>query len=205
MKKIFTMILLALAAVGAASAQRLQVGVYGGVNTVDYGFRPVEIDGMTFSPGDRKFGYDAGLRLRLHLSKWLDLQTGLNYGMVDYEYLARTQSSPLRKCTIETERLEMPVELGIRIGFVRLFGGGMFRLAAGSHSSNARFLTVDYNDSDVALTGGIGIGVKKFFLDCRVTGYPGSATRNTLQYNCVKRDIAVDRHLVYGLSMGFFF
>ncbi len=203
-KRLFFMLLSVLALAGAASAQQLRVGVRGGINTVDYSFRPVDIGERSFSPGDRRPGYDAGLVLRLRLARHLDLQSGLDYSRVDYGF-RMVQGAALRKLTVETERLEVPAELGIHLGVFRLFGGARFRLKAWQHSSNKHLLTVDFNDSTVALTGGAGLNIRKFFLEFRLTGYPGSVYHDTFRSGGARQRVPIRRSVIYGASMGFFF
>ena len=51
MKHLVFTLLAALLVSGAASAQRLMVGVRGGVNFTDYSFVPTRIGDIRFSPG----------------------------------------------------------------------------------------------------------------------------------------------------------
>ena len=51
MKHLVFTLLAALVFSGAASAQRLMVGVRGGVNFADYSFVPTRIGDIRFSPG----------------------------------------------------------------------------------------------------------------------------------------------------------
>lgn len=203
-KRLFTTLLAVLALAGAATAQPLRVGVRGGINMVDYSFRPVDIGERTFSPGDRRPGYDAGLVLRLRLARRLDLQSGLDYSRVDYGF-RMVQNDALRKLNIVTERLEVPAELGIHLGVFRIFGGARFRLKSWQHSSNKHLLTVDFSDSKVALSGGVGLNIRKFFLEFRLTGYPGSVYHDTFRSGRARQRVAIRSSVIYGASMGFFF
>ena len=60
MKHLVFTLLAALLVSGAASAQRLMVGVRGGVNFTDYSFVPTRIGDIRFSPGSPRAGYDVG-------------------------------------------------------------------------------------------------------------------------------------------------
>lgn len=203
MKWFFTALFLALFTVGAASAQRLQVGVRGGMNTVDYHFLPVEIGQVRFTPGACKPGFDAGLVVRLGLTNNLDIQSGANYAFVNYGIVASNGWS--RKITVECERLEIPVELGVRLGAFRLFGGATFRLAEGQRNGGSELVRIDFSRHRVALMGGIGLNIKKFFLDLRVSGYPSTHYYDTFRSGVGEARATVRRGIVYGASMGFFF
>ena len=121
MKHLVFTLLAALVFSGAASAQRLMVGVRGGVNFADYSFVPTRIGDTRFTPGSVRAGYDVGFVLRLNLSKHLHLQSELNYAFVNYNVLAENSGS--RRITLRTERFEIPVQLGFQFGVLRLFGG----------------------------------------------------------------------------------
>ena len=58
MKHLVFTLLAALVFSGAASAQRLMVGVRGGVNFADYSFVPTRIGDTRFTPGAVRAGYD---------------------------------------------------------------------------------------------------------------------------------------------------
>ena len=121
MKHLVFTLLAALVFSGAASAQRLMVGVRGGVNFADYSFVPTRIGDTRFTPGAVRAGYDVGFVLRLNLSKHLHLQSELNYAFVNYNVLAENSGS--RRIALRTERFEIPVQLGFQFGVLRLFGG----------------------------------------------------------------------------------
>ena len=109
MKHLVFTLLAALVFSGAASAQRLMVGVRGGVNFADYSFVPTRIGDTRFTPGAVRAGYDVGFVLRLNLSKHLHLQSELNYAFVNYNVLAENSGS--RRIALRTERFEIPVQL----------------------------------------------------------------------------------------------
>ena len=123
MKHLVFTLLAALLVSGAASAQRLMVGVRGGVNFTDYSFVPTRIGDIRFSPGSPRAGYDVGFVLRLNLSKHLHLQSELDYAFVNYS--VRAGDAGNRRLTLRTERFEIPVQLGFQFGVLRLFGGAL--------------------------------------------------------------------------------
>lgn len=202
--KRFLLLLLALAAVcGTASAQRFRVGVRGGVNVADYRFTPFSIGGSRFSAGSARAGFETGFVLRLNITKHLHLQSEINYDFVNYSVLS--EGAVRRGIRLRAERLEIPVQLGLQFGALRLFGGASFRVADSQRSSAPGLLKVCFNDDEIALAGGLGLNVGHFFLDVRVQGYPRSRLWNTFTSGGVEERVEVTRDLIYGASIGFFF
>ena len=202
MKHLF-FLLLALVLSGAASAQRLMVGVRGGVSFADYSFVPTRIGDTRFSPGSARAGYNVGFVLRLNLSKHLHLQSELDYAFVNYNVLAENSES--RRITLRTERFEIPVQLGFQFGVLRLFGGAQFRITGSERSSVPQVLKVRFNNGDVGVMGGLGFNVRKFFIDFRISGYPRSRVWHNFTSDGVTQRVKVPRDIVYGGSLGFFF
>ena len=202
MKHLFFLIL-ALVLSGAASAQRLMVGVRGGVSFADYSFVPTRIGDTRFSPGSVRAGYNVGFVLRLNLSKHLHLQSELDYAFVNYNVLAENSGS--RRITLRTERFEIPVQLGFQFGVLRLFGGAQFRVTGSERSSVPQVLKVRFNNGDVGVMGGLGFNVRKFFIDFRISGYPRSRVWHNFTSDGVTQRVKVPRDIVYGGSLGFFF
>lgn len=200
MKHLVFTLLAALLVSGAASAQRLMVGVRGGVNFSDYSFVPARIGDTRFTPGSPRMGYDVGFVLRLNLSKHLHLQSELDYAFVNYSVQAGN-----RRLTLRTERFEIPVQLGFQFGVLRLFGGALFRVTDSEHSSAPQLLRVRFNNGDVGVMGGLGFNVRKFFIDFRISGYPRSRVWHDFTSEGVTRRVKVPHDIVYGGSVGFFF
>ena len=200
MKHLVFTLLAALLVSGAASAQRLMVGVRGGVNFTDYSFVPARIGDTRFTPGSPRMGYDVGFVLRLNLSKHLHLQSELDYAFVNYSVQAGN-----RRLTLRTERFEIPVQLGFQFGVLRLFGGALFRVTDSEHSSAPQLLRVRFNNGDVGVMGGLGFNVRKFFIDFRISGYPRSRVWHDFTSEGVTRRVKVPHDIVYGGSVGFFF
>lgn len=203
MKHIFLFLLCALLAGGTASAQRFRVGVRGGINAADYRFTPVKIGSSTFSPGNTRVGFETGFVLRLNLTKHLHLQSEINYDFANYS--VRSEGPVRRSITLRAERLEIPVQLGLQFGIVRLFAGASFRVADSERSTAPGLLKVEFNNDDIALVGGLGLNIGHFFLDLRIQGYPRSRSWNTFTSNGVAERVEVTRDLIYGGSIGFFF
>lgn len=200
MKHLVFTLLAALLVSGAASAQRLMVGVRGGVNFTDYSFVPARIGDTRFTPGSPRMGYDVGFVLRLNLSKHLHLQSELDYAFVNYSVQAGN-----RRLTLRTERFEIPVQLGFQFGVLRLFGGALFRVTDSEHSNAPQLLRVRFNNGDVGVMGGLGFNVRKFFIDFRISGYPRSRVWHDFTSEGVTRRVKVPHDIVYGGSVGFFF
>lgn len=193
-----------LATAGHLSAQRLQVGFRGGLFFTDHHMAATEAGGMTVTQGPMQLGYDAGLMMRLNLTRHLHLHSEVNYVSARYRYTAATAERS-QQIGITAERLEIPVQLGLQFGVVRLFGGAVFRPAATQHSHASHILRVKYNDNDIALTAGLGFTIQKFAFDFRVTGYPQRSSSNTLILHNATTEARVRNSFTYGLSLGFFF
>lgn len=204
MKRLSTILFALLLAASSASAKRLQVGLRGGVNFANYHFRAVEIDGTRFTSGPVRTGYEGGVVLRFDLTRHLHLQSELDYVFVDYAVNAATDAQA-RRIGIKTERLEVPLQLGLRLGPLRLFGGAQFRIAQTQRSTAPNRLRIGFNDSDIALTGGAGLNFRKFFLEFRMAGYPQSHVDHKFRSGTSVQTVRVPHHLVYGGSIGFFF
>jgi len=203
MKTLLLLICCSLLGVGTACAQRLQAGVRGGIVLTDHRFEAVRIDGRSFYPGPKRPGYDIGFVLRLNLSRRLHLQSEFNYVSANYEI--RTNGSTGHGIRLRAERFEIPVELGIQLGVLRIFGGVRFRPAQGGHSNAPRTLEVSFNDDNVACMGGIGLNIRKFFIDLRASGYPRGRVWQTFTSGGASQRVEVAHDIVYGCSMGFFF
>ena len=206
MKHLVFTLLAALLVSGAASAQRLMVGVRGGVNFADYSFVPTRIGDTRFTPGAVRAGYDVGFVLRLNLSKHLHLQSELDYAFVNYSVRAENAGNAgSRRLTLRTERFEIPVQLGFQFGVLRLFGGALFRVTDSEHSSSPQLLRIGFNNGDVGIMGGLGFNVRKFFIDFRISGYPRSRVWHDFTSDGISRRVKVPHDIVYGGSVGFFF
>ncbi|MCX4300970.1 MAG: outer membrane beta-barrel protein [Alistipes sp.] len=193
-----------LFASGTASARRLQVGFRGGINTTDYRFSPVAIGETRFVTGSSRAGFETGFVLRLNLSKFVHLQSELNYDFVNYSIRA-TRANLQTDVRLRSERLEVPVQLGFQLGIVRLFGGASFRLNNSLHSSHPDLLKIRFDTENMAWMGGIGLNFKHFFLDFRLQGYPGSKHNNIFESNGIRQKVHIRSNIVYGGSLGFFF
>ena len=203
MKHLFPLLLCALLLTGAASAQRrFQVGVHGGVTTTSYTFSRVEIGENRFRPGPAKADYQAGFVLRFNLTRRLHLQSELNFAFVNYSI--RAEGSRTRSVSLRSERFEIPLQLGLQFGPLRLFGGAQFRVADSERDSAPKLLKVNFND-DVGIMGGVGFNIRKFFFDFRLSGYARSHVWNTFVSDGVSQRVRIPRNLVYGGSVGFFF
>ncbi|MEG0808086.1 MAG: porin family protein [Alistipes sp.] len=203
MKHLLFTLFAALVFGGATFAQRLQIGFRAGANLTDYSFTPVEVGTIRVSRGAVRAGFETGLVLRLNIARHLHLQSELNYRMVNYE--VNVQGAGRRTISLRTERLEIPLELGLQFGVFRLFGGAVFRVANAARSSAPRLLKVDFNNSDIGLMGGVGLNIRKFFIDFRMSGYPRSHVWQTFRSDGVSQRAKVSHDIVYGGSLGFFF
>lgn len=204
MKRLLLSLAAALTLCGAASAQRLQAGFRGGINTTDFRFSPVVINGTRFVAGPSRTGFEAGFVLRLNLSKFVHLQSELNYNFVNYA-VRGTRENMSTDVRLRSERLEIPVQLGFQFGVVRLFGGASFRVNHSLKSSHPDLLQIGFGSGKVAWMGGLGLQIKHFFLDVRIQGYPGPTHRNTFISKGYRQNVRMRHDIVWGGSLGFFF
>lgn len=188
---------------GGASAQRFRIGLRGGINTTKLKFDRVYIGDRNIAPGKAQVGYEAGLVLRLNITRHIHLQSELNYAFANYDF--RLGGAADRNLRIRTERFEIPVQLGLQFGVFRLFGGAGFRVSQSGRSDDSKLLKIKFNDDDIAVTGGFGFNIRKFFFDFRVSGYPRSHVWHTFSSDGIAQRVKVERSVVYGGSIGFFF
>ena len=128
--------------------------------------------------------------------------TTTSYTFVNYSI--RAEGSRTRSVSLRSERFEIPLQLGLQFGPLRLFGGAQFRVADSERDSALKLLKVNFND-DVGIMGGVGFNIRKFFFDFRLSGYARSHVWNTFVSDGVSQRVRVPRNLVYGGSVGFFF
>lgn len=203
MKQLLLTLCAVCALCGSASARRLQFGVRGGVNTTDFRFAPVQIGDNRFSTSASRMGYEAGLVLRFNLTKIFHLQSEFNYDIVNYRL--RCHSSEAHTFILmRSERLELPVQLGLQFGPMRLFGGVAFRLNSSLNSSHPDLLQVRFDGDRMAWMGGLGVHFRRFFADFRIQGYPGKHTTTFLSEG-VSQQVRMRNDIVWGGSVGFFF
>lgn len=204
MKKLFVVLLgLALGA-GTVSAQVLKVGIKGGVNTTSYSFKSVTLGDMRVSPGSSSgVGYHLGLAVRLSIPKFLQIQPELLYSTRDYRY-AIDSPGTLSRARFSAKRLELPVMVGFNIRAFRLYAGPVFQLTASVRESNAQGLEVDYHNSDIAIHAGVGVDIRKFFIDARYTTFTGNRY-NQFTGQGVSKRVKITTDDQWYVSAGFFF
>lgn len=106
---------------------------------------------------------------------------------------------------MRANRMEIPLELGVNIGPVRLFTGVAFRVAHNEKSNAPSLLKVEFNGSNTGIMGGVGLNIRRLFIDARITGYPRSSGKNTFIIDGDRRKVSVGRNLRWSLSVGVMF
>lgn len=205
MKRIVLALLFAAWLCPGLYAQRFRAGLRAGGNIMDYSMPAVVFDDGTFRKGDVKAGFEAALVVRLGITKHLHLQTEFAYNRANYDFDYLDNRTGRRSVTINANRMEVPVELGLNFGGLRLFGGAVFRIAHSERSSNTALLKVGFNDSDVGFTAGAGFLYKSFFVEGRVSGYFTPHTRNRFTSLGETQTVNFGRHLRWSLSTGILF
>lgn len=207
MKRTFFLILfLAFVGFQTASAQILKLGVKGGVSVKNYDFSTVYINGEWLKPGvSPSIGYQMGVVLRLSIPKFIQIQPELLYSVQKYNYQTVNSSSMTSKTSFETKRLEMPVMIGFNISAFRLFAGPKFVLSSSSKADNdAVSLGVDFVDADVAFQAGIGLDIRKFFIEATYSTYLGD-NFDQFTYNGTTCKTKIKNDDQFSFNLGFFF
>ncbi len=190
---------------GSASAQGPKIGVKGGINIASYTPTPVYLDDTYIAPvSSSGTGYQLGVTLRLTIPGFIFIQPDLLYVSRDYDYDI-TAAADTHRETIKTKRLEVPLMLGFNISSMRFFAGPVFRLSSSeSNSVKDSPFSVEYNDSDVAFQAGIGLDIRKFFLEARYTTY-FNPTEHTYNYGASNAAVKVKSDEQWLFNAGFFF
>lgn len=194
----------ALATAASASAQRrFQVGVRAGANIAAYRLPTLASSDGVLHNGRSKAGFEASLLARLAITRHLNIQTEFEYDRVNYAFRL-SHGYGVRDITINANRIEIPLLLGLNLGPVRLFGGPSFRISHNEKSSTPAMLQIKFNDSKVALTGGLGLNIKRFFIEGRLTGYPGGST-NIVRIGDKSQSARLKQNLKWSMSAGVLF
>lgn len=173
MKKLFFILSLCLLAAPLSRAQILKMGLRGGVNSGIYSFDTFVVDGKVITPvSDFDAGYQLGLVLRLSIPHFVYIQPELNFLSRDYTFgVAASGRLPNYK-TVRTERLELPVAIGVKLAALRLFGGPVFRLGAHQCAlGDDNDLSVAFDDKEVAAMAGFAIDLRNVFVEARCMKY----------------------------------
>ncbi len=204
MKRFLPAFILLLTLAATASAQRFRVGVRVGVNAMDFSLPKIDFADHSVVGGNTKIGFETALIARLNITRHLHLQAEFEYGRTGYQI--RYEGSTLdRNVKIHANRIEVPLMLGVTAGPVRLFGGAFLRIAHNERSEAPAFVEIGFNDSDVGIMGGLGVNIRKFFVEARISGYPKSSVKTTVESQGARQTVRVGRNIRYSLSTGFFF
>lgn len=204
MRKILLLILGVACSLTVADAQFLHVGLRGGLNLSDISTARFSLDDATVSKGRTKCGYQAAFMMRANLTRHLNLQAELEYSCAINSYDI-DRGSYVRTTNIQLRRLMLPVEIGLQFGAVRLFGGASFSLGDWTGNSRASVLAVDYDLPDVSIVGGLGVHLRKIFLEARVQSSTKSSHHYLYRIGNSVRSVKIKHNLLWSFSAGFFF
>lgn len=204
MKRFFITLALLVTVACAGFAQGLQVGVRVGANLTDFSLQKVAFEQGSIAGGDVRVGFETALVARFNITRHLHLQAEFEFSRSGYQLRYESQSTE-RRVKLHAHRVELPLTLGVNLGPIRLFGGTFIRIAHSEKSSAPSIAKVEFNDSDVGYMGGLGVNIRKFFIDARVSGYPKRSTTHLVESGGVKHKVEVGRHIRYSLSTGIFF
>ncbi len=204
MRRFFITLVILLAMSVSSFAQRFQVGVRIGVNAADFSLPNVAFEDGYVIGGNTKVGFETSLMARLNITRHLHLQTEFEFSRSGYQL---RYVSPVfeQKIKLHANRVEIPLMLGVHIGPMRLFGGAFFRIAHSEKSDAPQLAKIKFNDSDIGIMGGLGLNIRKFFVEMRISGYPKSYVTSVVESKGESRHARVGRNIRYSLSTGFFF
>lgn len=204
MRKLLLVLLGAACCLTRADAQFLHAGLRGGLNMSDMAVGRFSLDDAVVKRGRVKCGYQLAFMLRADLTRHLNLQAELEYACAINSYdIERTAYTS--HVDIQSRRLNLPIELGLQFGLVRIFGGASFALGDWTSNSRASVLSVDYDLPDVAIVGGMGLHFKSIFLEARVQSSAKSSQYYLYRIGNSVRSVKVKRDMLWSLSIGFFF
>ena len=204
MKQLFTTFALLLAMVATTSAQSLRVGFRVGANAADLSLPKVTFEDGYIVSGNTRVGVETALVARLNITPHLHLQTEFEYSRSGYQlrYVAPIIEQRVK---IDANRVEIPLIIGVNIGPLRLFGGTFIRIAHSEKSDIPILAKIKFNDSDVGLMGGVGVNIRNFFIETRISGYPRTVIKSHIESRGVQQQVRVRQHIRYSLSTGIFF
>lgn len=204
MKTFCATILLLVAAVAPAFAQQFEAGVRAGANLTDFSLPKVSFAEGSVSGGEMQVGFETALVARFTILRHLYMQAEFEYGHTRYQ-LRYESRQPLRLVKLQANRVELPLMLGLRFGPLSIFGGTFLRIAHNEKSNAPTLAKVQFNDSEVGVMGGLGVNIRKFFVEARVTGYPKTSVTAIVESNGISQKVDVGRNIRYSLSAGIFF
>lgn len=183
----------------------IRVGVKGGMNISNYTFDRTDIgeNAVGRVPGS-KFGYQAGVVFRLTIPGFIHIQPEINFIERNYDFrLIRT--SYYGKVSMSARRIELPLTVGFDISVVRIFGGAVFNLAEWRRSNvSSSVFDVKFKKSHVDMLLGLGLDIRKFFLDVRYIVPTGSSHEDVSIMGITQRTHVRSDEL-WEISAGFFF
>lgn len=204
MKRIFFTVIILLVVVPVTFAQRFQVGFRIGANVADTSIPKVEMEEGYLVGGKARIGFETALMARLKIIRRLHLQAEFEFSRLGYQLrYVRSESEQIIK--LHANRVEIPLMLGVDVGPMRLFAGAFFRIAHSEKSNAPSLAKVTFNDADIGVMGGVGVNIRRFFIEVRLSGYPKSYVTSTIETNGHRQRVRIHRNIRYSISTGFFF
>ncbi|MBQ2394352.1 MAG: PorT family protein [Alistipes sp.] len=204
MKRIFSTVTMLLVMAATAFAQRFQVGFRVGANVADITIPRVELNEEYIVGGKARIGFETALMARLEIIHRLHLQAEFEFSRLGYQ-LRYVHPEYERLVKLYANRVEIPLMLGVDVGPMRLFAGLYFRIAHSEKSNAPSVAKVGFNDSDIGVMGGVGLNIRRFFIEARLSGYPKSYVTSTIEANGHKQRVRIHRNIRYSISTGIYF
>lgn len=172
MKKVILLLVVIISTTTMASAQLLKFGAKAGVNmnSTDFALSDVESADYVLEGVTNNAGYHVGISTQVNL-------IGL-YVQGDALFVHDAYSYTVSDNTIEVKesRLDIPVVVGLRLLFFRLYAGPRFSIALGENFKetvdNVSSFKPSFNNEALAYQAGVGIDIfSHFTLDLNYNGY----------------------------------
>lgn len=155
--------------IATLSAQEFSIGPKFGVSQGN-----ISVNGNTFSSGDEKLGYHAGLFARLG-GNHIFIQPEILYTNTGGGF-KNTQGTNTVSYTAQFDKIDVPIMAGFKIAnFFRLQAGPTLAFILDSDlSSNANnTATPDYNNATIAYQAGLGLDLANLIIDFKYEGALG--------------------------------
>lgn len=134
----------------------------------------ISVNGSTFSSGNDKIGYHAGLFARLG-GNHIFIQPEVLYTNTGGEFTS-TQGNNTVSYTAKFDKIDVPIMAGFKIAeFFRLQAGPTLAFILNSDLSSTSTLPVkpDYNKATIAYQAGIGFDIANLIVDLKYEGALG--------------------------------
>ena len=171
---IIALFLIQICSYSSLLAQEFSIGPKVGISQGN-----ITVNGTSFSSGNEKMGYHAGLFARLG-GNHIFIQPEILYTNSGGEFIS-TQGNHTVSYTAKFDKVDVPIMAGFKIAeFFRLQAGPTIAFILDSDLSSNASLPVkpDYNKATIAYQAGIGLDIANFILDLKYEGPLGKIAKS---------------------------